>query len=62
MKLKDLIELISLSKIPVINAIVPPDTPGITFAAPIPNPLRKRIIYLIIENILNNNLVSGLQI
>ena len=37
----DLIELMSFSKIPVIRAIVPPDTPGITLAAPIPIPLKK---------------------
>ena len=34
-----LIASINRSNTPVITAIVPPDTPGITFAAPIINPL-----------------------
>ena len=36
------------SKIPVINAIVPPDTPGITFAAPIAKPFKTRFVYFFI--------------
>ena len=43
---KDLIESINSSNIPVIIAIVPPDTPGITFAAPMPIPLKNRAVYL----------------
>ena len=39
--LNDFKALISLSKIPVMRAIVPPDTPGITLAEPIPMPLKK---------------------
>jgi adenine/guanine phosphoribosyltransferase-like PRPP-binding protein len=38
----DFIAFINRSKIPVINAIVPPETPGITLAAPIPNPFRTK--------------------
>jgi hypothetical protein len=30
------------SKTPVISAIVPPETPGMTFAAPIPRPFKKK--------------------
>ena len=37
-RLNDFIAFINLSNIPVIRAIVPPDTPGITLAAPIPIP------------------------
>ena len=36
----DFMALISLSKTPVIRATVPPDTPGITLAAPIAIPFR----------------------
>jgi len=39
-KLIDFIELINSSYMPEINAIVPPDTPGTTSAAPIPTPFR----------------------
>ena len=39
-RLTDFRECISSSYIPVINAIVPPDTPGIISEAPIPIPLR----------------------
>ena len=42
-RLKDFKELINCSYIPVTKAIVPPDTPGITLAAPIPKPLRSKI-------------------
>ena len=52
LKLKDFRELISLSKIPVRKAIVPPLTPGMTFAAPIPIPLRVRSMYSFILLIL----------
>ena len=31
------------SYIPVTNAIVPPETPGMTFAAPIATPFKKRL-------------------
>ena len=37
---------------PVINAIVPPDTPGIKSEIPIVNPLKK-----IIKNLLENNFI-----
>jgi hypothetical protein len=40
-KLQDFNALIKRSKMPVIKAIVPPDTPGITLAEPIPIPLKK---------------------
>ncbi len=43
-KSKDLIAFIKRSKTPVIKAIVPPETPGITFAAPIAIPLKKTTI------------------
>ncbi len=39
-----LMELINLSYIPVINAMVPPDIPGIISEAPINNPLRNILI------------------
>ena len=39
-----LMDLISLSYIPVINAIVPPDIPGIISEVPIKNPLRNIFI------------------
>jgi len=42
--LNDLSELISSSYIPVIKAIVPPETPGTTLAIPIAIPLIKRVI------------------
>ena len=48
LKLKDFSELISLSKIPVRNAMVPPLTPGMTFAAPTPIPLSVRSVYSLI--------------
>jgi hypothetical protein len=40
------IALMSSSYMPRMRAMVPPDTPGITFAAPIKNPLIERIIKL----------------
>ena len=39
--LKDLMLLIMRSKTPVISAMVPPDTPGITLAVPMAKPFRK---------------------
>ena len=41
--LNDFKEFIRSSYILVIKAIVPPETPGITFAIPIPIPLRNSI-------------------
>ena len=41
----DLMEPSSSSYMPVRKAIVPPDTPGITSAAPMPMPLRVIIAY-----------------
>jgi hypothetical protein len=43
MKLKDFKEFINCSYIPVTKAIVPPETPGITLAAPMPKPLTSKI-------------------
>jgi len=40
-RLKDFKALIRRSKIPVIKAIVPPETPGITLAEPTPIPFKK---------------------
>ena len=37
----DFKSFINLSYMPEIKATVPPETPGITFAAPIANPFRK---------------------
>ena len=39
---------IKRSKIPVIRAIVPPETPGITLAAPMAIPLKNRLILFFI--------------
>jgi hypothetical protein len=44
-KLQDFNALIKRSKIPVIRAIVPPETPGITLAEPMPIPLKKLAMY-----------------
>ena len=44
-KLRDFKASINLSKMPVINAIVPPDTPGITLAEPTPIPFKKLAMY-----------------
>ena len=46
-------------KIPVNKAIVPPETPGITFAAPIPNPFSPVSMFFVNAFILLNN---GFQI
>jgi hypothetical protein len=43
-ELTDFIEFINSSYIPVINAIVPPDTPGIISAIPMNKPLRYKSI------------------
>ncbi len=40
-KSKDFKAFINLSYIPEMKAIVPPETPGITFAAPMATPFRK---------------------
>ena len=40
-RLNDFRALIKRSKIPVISAIVPPETPGITLAVPTAIPLKK---------------------
>ena len=44
----DLSELIKFSYIPVIKAIVPPETPGITLAIPMPIPLINSVKYCFI--------------
>ena len=44
-RLHDFNALIKRSKIPVISAIVPPETPGITLAEPTPSPLKKLAMY-----------------
>ena len=44
LRLKERIVLINFSYIPSIRAIVPPDTPGTTSAAPMQKPLRAIII------------------
>ena len=46
-RLKERMALISFSYIPSIRAIVPPDTPGTTSAAPMQKPLRAIIIYVL---------------
>ena len=43
---KDFIEWISSSKIPDMRAIVPPETPGIILAAPIPTPFKANTTHL----------------
>ena len=44
-RLKDFNALIKRSKMPVIKAIVPPETPGMTLAEPTPSPLKKLAMY-----------------
>ena len=43
--------------IPVRRAIVPPDTPGITFAAPMPNPLIPVMMFFVNPFIVNISFV-----
>jgi hypothetical protein len=43
LRLIERIALINSSYMPRMRAMVPPDTPGITFAAPIQNPLIARV-------------------
>ena len=44
-KLQDFNAFIKRSKMPVIKAIVPPETPGMTLAEPTPSPLKKFAMY-----------------
>ena len=47
-KLNDLKEYIKRSKIPVISAMVPPETPGMMLPTPIARPLKNKMIYSLI--------------